>query len=567
MHAEAGLAVDSRAATRFDRLTGRDLLIAVATWIVAALVFFRSTIFSRMRSISGNVGDARLVIFLHEHWFNVAGGSESWLSPPFFYPATRTLGYSDTLVLNQIFYAPLRLVGFDQFVSFQLTLMAVHLVGFLGWFVVFMTVFRSRRTWALWSAIACAFANSQFLTVEHSQLWLSGWIPWVILSTVAAVSATSTRRRATWGFVSGAGIGLIAYSSFYVAWMWALASILFFIVVIMLGGRRRLRSILVALRASAAGCFGATIGLGLVAVPFVMTYLPVLRSSGARTYSDAMALATHPRDLLNVSGNNYVWGSLARSQVPAARLFDVEYAVAVTPIVLIAALASGLGAVLVIALRRRSQCQVDTTWAAVSIAGCVAMVAMILLPMRFSWGSAWVIPWNVLPGAHAIRAIGRSVLVATPLALITIGAFGASIHHRWSGLPIAGSRLRPLVLGLALLIVLEQFNTQQVTQISRPVELDRLARVPPPPPDCRSFYLLDSVATNFWHAEVGAMLIAQQVELPTVNGYSGLAPAGFDFTDIYAPGYQERVRTWASDRSIAEGLCAYDPTTHQWGPG
>ena len=57
-------------------------------------------------------------------------------SPNFFFPAKGTLGYSDTLVLNQIFYAPLRAIGLDSFLAFEWTLSLLSLVGFAALFVL-----------------------------------------------------------------------------------------------------------------------------------------------------------------------------------------------------------------------------------------------------------------------------------------------------------------------------------------------------------------------------------------------------------------------------------------------
>jgi len=205
--------------------------------------------------------------------------------------------------------------------------------------------------------------------------------------------------------------------------------------------------------------------------------------------------------------------------------------------------------------------------AVVSIAAGASMAAMILLPMRFSWGSAWVVPWNVVPGARAIRAIGRVMLAGVPLAMIAIGAGRASVREQLDA-PVARLRwFRPVALACAAVVLLEQLNISNPEQVFRQAELDILEAVPPPPQDCRSFFVVDSLPNNIWYAEIGAMPISQHIDLPTLNGYSGFAPAQFGTSDIYAPEYRDLMIAWAIAKSATDGLCRYDLTTHEWAIG
>ena len=54
-------------------------------WAAGAMVFFRRPLFTGFHSITGDSGDTRLIIYLHEHWVQVFRGLAAWRDPAFFY--------------------------------------------------------------------------------------------------------------------------------------------------------------------------------------------------------------------------------------------------------------------------------------------------------------------------------------------------------------------------------------------------------------------------------------------------------------------------------------------------
>ena len=83
----------------------------VGGFALGFLIFFRAQIFSGFDLLFGDRGDTRLVVFIHEHVFQAFIGRSAFLSPPFFYDVTKTLGFSDAYLLDQIIYTPLRGLG------------------------------------------------------------------------------------------------------------------------------------------------------------------------------------------------------------------------------------------------------------------------------------------------------------------------------------------------------------------------------------------------------------------------------------------------------------------------
>jgi hypothetical protein len=58
------------------------------------------------------------------------------------------------------------------------------------------------------------------------------------------------------------------------------------------------------------------------------------------------------------------------------------------------------------------------------------------------------------------------------------------------------------------------------------------------------------------------MVIGQRIGLPTLNGYSGWAPPGWQLEP--GPGYDERARAWSRAKRLPAGLCRLDLNTNRW---
>ena len=554
---------------RFGRVTARVVrgfeelpLVVQATicWIPGCLVFFRDAITSGFDRIGGDDADARLVVVLHEHWINVFRGRVSWTSPNFFFPAKGTLGYSDTLFLDEIFYAPLRAVGLDPFLAFEWTIILLSLVGFAGFFILCRRELSLGVGTSLALGSACAFANNLNIVSVHPQLYSVFWFPWLVLLGLQAVRSTQRSRQAAWGALCGLLLGLILFSTYYICWFIVLATIVFALVFVPLQTRRagwRRCFGFVRSRLAAVVGFGAGTIVGLV--PFLIVYLPVLRLNGGRTYEQVMTYAPTPRDVLNLGESNYLWGSLVRAHLQVEHLRNTETSLAVTPALVI--LAAGA---MVVAIRMWRSRELQTLTRLCVAAGTTALV-LAVLPTKFGFGSLWRVPWTLMPGAEGIRAIGRVDILAAPIACLT-AALGLAITRRT--LPDGARRAPALSVGLGLLlalVVIEQFNVGEFSRIDRSNENERLNEAPAPPPNCRSFFIIDREMLSFV-ANIDAMLLAVHLGIPTVNGYSGQYPPGYILLDMGDPAYFANVRTWVEAKGAENGFCSYDTVAKRWMP-
>ena len=154
-------------------------------------------------------------------------------------------------------------------------------VGFVGLYVFL------RRTLVLGSlvcvalATSFAFANNLYIKSGHLQLYSVYWLPLLLILLLKASTAVDRNVRIAWGAASGALLGLIFYSTFYIAWFTVLATLIFTVAIVMFRWHAiGIRSYVRSLRRHVAAAVGFVVGFAAAMVPFVVTYLPTLRASG-----------------------------------------------------------------------------------------------------------------------------------------------------------------------------------------------------------------------------------------------------------------------------------------------
>jgi hypothetical protein len=192
----------------------------------------------------------------------------------------------------------------------------------------------------------------------------------------------------------------------------------------------------------------------------------------------------------------------------------------------------------------------------------LATLATWALTLRFGEATGWWLVWSAVPGAKATRVVARYQLV---LAIPVIGLAALALSAWARRLPAAG------VAALAAVLLLEQANGYAPLFLDRPLELARLRSVPPPPAECRAFWVSAARAESRFGEAVEdpynhnteAMLVASVLRLPTVNGISTFNPPGWPAGWPGQPGYEAEVEAWAAAHGVA-GLCALDLQRMAW---
>jgi hypothetical protein len=549
-------------AQRFDNAL---VAIALLVFAVAYAQFFGSALSSGLRLLAGDAGDASLIAFLHEHVFRSMLGQASLLNPQFFFPTRGVLGYTDAFLLNQIFYAPFRLAGIESLLAVQLTFMLLALVG-SAFFVALLHRFFGVRLWlAVVAAAIFAFAHNLYLKSIHPQHFAIYYLPVVgYLLFASLFAARSAPAIAACALAGGLLLGLTFLTGYYVGWFFLF--FLMFAAPVFVAMRwtpiagfvqANLRHVLLALGA-------ATIGFAAGALAVILVYLPAIKALQWMTLQNFLMSAATFRDLINVSDTNLIWGSLLRQSgiIPLHRLRHTEVHLAVTPLLVAASVA---GTYLSARVARVTEYDRLAAAIGVSILFGFAMVYALTISIRGEWSPFFLVQ-KIVPGAVGIRVGFRSQVISGMFITVAFALVAEAYLRRSAASPSRSGVLARSLIVLAVggVLVAEQVNLLSVSGLDRTREEALLAGVPPPPAQCRAFAYYNDGSRSLQAVHVDAMRISQKFGLPTVNGYSGGVPTGWDLSGVWDPAYLDHVKKWLRDNGFAGPLCYYVEPTKTW---
>jgi hypothetical protein len=307
-------------ALRFSSSSGGGyrFLVPAAAYLVGGAVFFRWQLFSGFDLLSGNSGDTRFIIAIHEHLFQVLHGRGTLLSPPFFYDTPGTLGYSDAFILNEALYAPLRLLGAEPFLALLLVPILLSAPAYLFTFLFLRRFGGASVAVATAGALLFTFPNNLYLKSGQVQHFVAYYLPIVLYCATSAIADVHRARVRSCLLSAAAGIlcGLVFSTGYYISWFFGIALVVFAPIFIWQGWpavrnwwQVNPRSILVL-----AWVFTASFIVALI--PFVLIYLPVMRIIGPRSFAEYLVYAPQFIDIFNVGPSNIFWGGLVRHFVP-----------------------------------------------------------------------------------------------------------------------------------------------------------------------------------------------------------------------------------------------------------
>jgi len=115
----------------------------LVSWLPVLLIGFIGTwlfhipqFASRFDTFPGDRGDARLVTYLLEHWYQVFKGNDTWLSPNMFYPVKGVIAYADLLFGYSIPYSILRTFGLGMFEASEFTFILLNFLNYVVCFIL-----------------------------------------------------------------------------------------------------------------------------------------------------------------------------------------------------------------------------------------------------------------------------------------------------------------------------------------------------------------------------------------------------------------------------------------------
>ena len=534
-------------------------LLVIAIGFLGLWQFHIPQFASNFDKFPGDRGDARLVAYLMEHWYQVFQGAVNWRSPAVFYPVEGTIGYADLLLGYGIVYSGLRTIGLGIFEAAEFTIILFNFLNYLVCFVLLNKVLRFNLLASIAGATFFAFNSPKLMQLGHLQLQPIPFLPLAMIGIVLLVRKRETlSQKQAFGLIalSTLALALQLLTGFYPGWFFIFWSVLFLLLTLLFTQTRRL--VFDLLKRFWPSLIGGVALFFVALIPFVLAYLPVLKSVGARPYVQTQVLIPVPWSFLVMGHRNYFWSGLSAA-IQSRHPMSPELQIGIGLIPTIAWLGLVVFAVWILIKNTTQRLKPELLFLAQLI---IATSLVYLLGLRY-WNdfSPWQYVYAYFPGGQVVRAVARYALVLTlPMAI----AFAFLLHFLIQKISLQTPSTRRALLfgGLFVLTtfgLVEQFGSKEgFNGFSISAEnqyLNRLAQSLPN--DCSSFYvgLKPPINHNEFEYQVDAMLVSILKGLPTLNGYSGTLPPEWGLWGVGAPTYETSVKNWIHHKQIKGNVC------------
>jgi hypothetical protein len=556
-------------------------------------IFFRKVVFSRFDLLLGDVGDARLNGVILEHWWQVLQGTAPWLSPTFFFPVQGVLGYSDAGFLNALPYVVLRFIAIDPFTSCQIVLFSLVAVGWIGTILFFRCCLRLRIFPTIIGAALFVFPNAMANSTGHTQLFSVYFIPYLAIGI--HVFLQNFKKPTSIGIIAGIFVAIIVpalfYTSYYIGWFSLFFLLLFsgicFAWGVLRSGGKTVWQCIICKRENWRKILPYCVLSTICFTPFLLTYIPVLKQFGGRSYHVITSMLPTFIDYMNVGPDNWLWGKTLYATFAGigSRPMAHELIKGVPVCLLLVSLAFSVYFILKtshyqLTVTQDGTCKIVVGGNANNDDGKLAMLAVVLgisvllawlLMLKIQGFSLWWLVLKLIPGAGGIRAVYRfQHVLVFPIAIVVAIGLHQSINYAAGHIH---SYVRQRVwLGcialFCLLLLVEQFNIGSLANYSKQQQLEMIAGVSPPPQQAEFFALLPAKGLKKlpYEAQIDAMIIAQKFGLHTINGYSSLAPIGWgEIYDLSKEEYIVSLARWIQHYNLEnDRLYFLNVKTGEW---
>lgn len=508
---------------------------------VASAVFF-IPLLTGARNVPGGLGDARFNIYILEHVYRwLVGLDRSLLSLPIFYPYPYTFAFSDMHAGSAIVYVIARAIGLDQYDAFKVWFVIGYVLTFAAAYRV-MLLLRLSPWLAALAAFGFAFSLPAVAQMGHAQLTYRVGIPFAFYHSMRYAQ---TKRPADLHGLIG-WISLQILINVYLGLFGLILSGITFLVALAVRGPLSLKG-LHALpgafarpfldRANHRHLHIAVVGiLTLAAVAMLAFYGYVGALYGfERPWPVILSMVPRPWSYFIMDLLPY-WSSLSRG-LPAVPMRNEHQIFMGVP-----------GAFLFLAAAYQAVRHPSRASEEQKIFAFTDLAAAVLITTVGGLTLYWLV--GHLPGFNALRAVARYQLVAA-FPIIAAGFLWLD----GADMPIEKRRF---LIGIVALWMVSDLALMRKFEFSSQTSEARIEKV-----IAQARPLLRAANPVLAYggdptippvvSQIDAMLAAQRLGIPTLNGYSGNSVPGHELKPSCATFLAQlsAYDSWAAERGFA----------------
>lgn len=468
--------------------------------------------------IPGDIGDARLNNYFLEHGYKwLTGQVKSFWNAPFFYPTIRTMSLSDNYLGTLPVYALFRFLHFDRETSYQLWFLAVFTLNYFSCVWVLRKLSINALGIAA-GAFVFTFSLPVIARLGHSQLLPRFVIPFAFYFALRYFEKPDIKMLA----LTCLAVVIQFYCTIYMGYFSVLGLLSLLIAFVLLQDNRS-----TTLRDIVWGSYRTVtlrtiiILLSLISLlPLILPYYKTLLEYGWRSRREIAQMLPRINSYLYPAGGSLLWSWLSPmgSSLPVS--WEHQIFVGMLPLVAFIVMP-------IFYLRYRAEPLLTK--------GMIASIAIaLLILLTLYYGPSLYRLTLFLPGLRAIRAVTRIILLMLFPLSVVLGVVLTKLSENRGALTRSSATfiLSCIVLFAVVLdqnIKASSYNTySKVESQNRLKIVERL--VQKKGSQSRVFaYMPDRSSDPPYAIHLDAMLAAQNLNMASVNGYSGIFPDDYDF--------------------------------------
>lgn len=472
-------------------------------------------------NIPGDKVDTWYNHYMLEHSYRWLRGDTlhtSFWDPPFFYPEKNVAAYSDILIGVAPYYWIWRSIGSDPGTAYQLWLITIIGLNYGALYVLLRHALKLRTFPSTIGAYIFACGGPVISQTGHPQLLpqfyaVVGIMALIQLHANKDYKTKKRQRRILIGAVFGS-IVLQLYSGFYSGWFFTFGLCIALLWIIAVKEyRNEFKKFIKSEWKTISICMAIAV---IVLYPMTHHYLDVARMFGYRGFLTISSMLPTTASYFYHGPQSLVYGWTVEKNILTPPTMEHEQRIGI-------GIVSMIGALIGLGITRNTIIRILS----------LTTITIIILSFKFSdVFTFWSLVYYIIPGAQAIRAVSRiGLLLLIPAGIGIALTFDTALAQN----PTRKKYIAAVIV--AALIMAEQVRTlKSYSKIEARNEVKAITQQIDT--TCDAFFYSHATETQItnqtenerlamWGAQLHAMWASMESGVPTLNGYSGHDPGGW----------------------------------------